>query len=291
MCDEFTGTGDGQATADTGLTRRNFAAMGAAAVVAGYVVPAPTQARALALAEGMVTVNTPDGACDAFFVHPARGRHPGVILWPDAIGLRDTKKSMARRLAAEGYAVLVVNQYYRTAPAPLGLDFAAFRTPEGRAKIGPLMGSLTPEAVSRDAVAHVAFLDAQRVVDKRRKIGTQGYCMGGAMALRTAAAVPGRVGAAASLHGGSLVTDRPDSPHRLLAASRASYLIAVARDDDAKAPGDKDELRRAAVAAGRHAEIEVYAANHSWCVPDAPAFDLAEAVRAYSRILALYRRL
>ncbi len=287
MCDDFTAATDDETLARKGLTRREFSAMGTAAALATY---APL-AQAAALSEAMVSVATPDGACDAFFVHPAKGRHPGVIFWPDAIGLRDAKKAMARRLAAEGYAVLVVNPYYRNAPAPLGLDFAVFRTPEGRARVGPLMASLTPDAVMRDAAAHVAFLDAQKVVDKRRGIGTQGYCMGGSMTIRSAAAVPGRVKAAASFHGGGLVTGKPDSPHRLLARAQASCLIAVARNDDAQAPADKDIFRAAAAEAKRPAEVEVYAADHGWCVPDAPAYNKAEADRAWARLLVLYAKL
>jgi carboxymethylenebutenolidase len=239
-----------------------------------------------------VEVTTADGKADAFFVHPASGRHPGVIIWPDALGLRDTKKAIGRRLAAEGYAVLVVNQYYRTARAPLNLDFSAFRTPEGRQKLQPLMGPLgTPEPVMRDAAAHVAFLDAQKPVDKKRGIGVQGYCMGGAFAVRTAAASPGRIGAAASFHGGGLVTDKPDSPHQVIAASKAAFLIAVARDDDARAPGDKDAIRAAAQKAGRPAEVQVYAGDHGWCVPDSPSYNQAEAERAWTRLLALYAKL
>jgi carboxymethylenebutenolidase len=267
MCDEFTVTGtSGQA-------------------------PPVNAGRFQGLTECMVEVATPDGACDAFFVHPAEGAHPGVVLWPDAIGLREVKKDMARRLANDGYAVLVINPYYRNTRAPLDVTFDDFRTEEGRRKIMPLMGGITPENTMRDAKAFVAWLDGQAAVDTARGIGTQGYCMGGALAVRTAAAVPDRVGAAASFHGGGLVTDRPDSPHRLIAATKASYLIAPGRDDDERAPTDKDTLRAAAEAAGRPAEIEVYAADHGWCVPDAPAYDQAEADRAWARLLALYARL
>ncbi|CAN5132396.1 dienelactone hydrolase family protein [soil metagenome] len=288
MCDEFTSSKDDSATAREGLTRREFAALGTAAALAGY---APRATAAETLAETMVEVTTPDGKCDAFFVHPAKGRHPGVLFWPDAFGLRDAKKAMARRLAAAGYAVLVVNPYYRDVRAPLPFDFSAFRTAEGREKIMTLMASLTPERVTSDAGAHVAFLDAQPAVDTKRGIGVQGYCMGGSITIRSAAAVPSRVKGAATFHGGSLVTDKPDSPHRLLGQTRASFLIAVARDDDQKAPGDKDSLRAAAKAAGRPAEIEVYAGDHSWCVPDAPAYNQPEADRAWARLLALYSKL
>jgi carboxymethylenebutenolidase len=288
MCDESTAANDEMALARKGLTRREFAAMGTAAALAAY-----TQLSAAAgpLTERMVEVTTPDGKCDAFFVHPATGRHPGVVFWPDALGLRDAKQAMARRLAADGYAVLVVNPYYRNVRAPLGLDFATIFTPEGRQKLGAYMPALTPEAISRDATAHVAFLDAQAAVDTQRGIGVQGYCFGGPIAIRTAVAVPKRVKAVATFHGGGLVTDKPDSPHRLLGQTQAAFLIAVARNDDQKAPGDKEMFRAAAAAAGRAAEIEVYAGDHGWCVPDAPAYDQAEADRAWARLLARYSKL
>jgi carboxymethylenebutenolidase len=184
--------------------------------------------------------------------------------------------------------VLVVNQYYRDARAPIVETLADFRTPEGQAKLGPLRAKVTADRVTRDGAAFVAFLDAQDAVDKRRRIGTQGYCMGGPFTVRTAFAAPGRVGAAASFHGNGLVEDAADSPHRLLARTGASYLIAIARNDDARAPADKETLRQAAAAAGRAAEIEVYPADHGWCVPDAPAYDEVQADRAWARLLALY---
>jgi carboxymethylenebutenolidase len=291
MCDEFTAAADEEALERKGLTRREFAAMSAAAAVVACGPATDANGKDVALKEAMVEVATPDGKADAFFVHPASGTHPGIILWPDAVGLRDVKKAMARRLAASGYAVLVVNQYYRTGRAPHDLNFAMFRGPEGKAKMGPLVAPLTPEAVTRDGAAYVAWLDAQPVVDKKRGIGTQGYCMGGPFTVRTAAAANQRVKAAASFHGGGLVTDKPDSPHRLLASTQASYLIAIARNDDEKAPGEKDAFRTAATAAGRPAEIEVYPADHGWCVPDAPAYDQVQADRAWERLLALYTKL
>lgn len=291
MCDEFTAEDDDKAQAGRGVTRRDFAAMGAAATMSAYLANVEAFAQAKPLSERMVMVRTPDGQSDAFLVHPARGKSPGVILWPDVLGLRETKKAMARRLAASGYAVLVVNQYYRNFRGPLGPDFSSFRSPEGVAKLTPARAALTAEALTRDAVAYVAFLDAQAAVDKRRGIGTQGYCMGGPFTIRTAAAVPSRVKAAASFHGGGLVTAEPTSPHKLLAATQASYLIAVAKNDDARAPTDKDAFRAAAAAAGRPAEIEVYPADHGWCVPDGPAYNQAEADRAWARLLALYAKL
>ncbi|MDR2856608.1 MAG: dienelactone hydrolase family protein [Novosphingobium sp.] len=268
MCDETTVLGERPA--------------GGAGEVAAFTAP---QA---GLSEAMVDVRTDDGTCEAFFVHPAGGRHPGVIFWPDAIGLRDAKKAMARRLAASGYAVLAVNQYYRNARLPLGIAFSDFGDAEKRARLMPLIRALTSDALTRDARAFAAFLDSQAAVDTGRGIGTQGYCMGGGQAFRTGAAVPERVGAVASFHGGGLVTDAPDSPHRLFAMTNAAFLILPGRDDHAGQPEAVGLLREAAAAAGRPAEIEVYNADHGWCVPDAPAYDAGEADRAWGRLLALY---
>ncbi|MBW8755877.1 MAG: dienelactone hydrolase family protein, partial [Sphingomonadales bacterium] len=280
-----------EALARKGLSRREFAALGAAAAIAACSGGDGEAKSSGSLAERMVRVTTPDGTCDAFFVHPARGAHPGVVIWPDIAGLRDAFKAMARRLAGAGYAVLVVNQYYRSAPAPLLASFAEWRTPAGQEKMKPAIAQINPEATTRDGAAFVAFLDAQAAVDKRRGIGTQGYCMGGPFTLRTAAAVPARVKAVASFHGASLVTDKPDSPHLAIARTQASLLFAIARGDDARAPTDKDTLRAAAAAAGRPAEIEVYPAEHGWCVPDTPVYDQAQADRAWERLLALYAKL
>jgi carboxymethylenebutenolidase len=187
--------------------------------------------------------------------------------------------------------VLVVNQYYRGAPAPVLTSFAQWRTPEGQAKLAPMIAALTSQAVTRDAAAYVRFLDGQPAVDRNRKIGSSGYCMGGPFAVRTAAAAPARVGAVASLHGASLVTDKPDSPHRLIAATHARFLFAIARGDDARSPGDKGALRAAAAAAHRPAEVEVYPAEHGWCTIDAPVYDRVQADRAYARMLALFTQL
>ncbi|HKX79234.1 MAG TPA: dienelactone hydrolase family protein, partial [Novosphingobium sp.] len=238
-----------------------------------------------------VRVTTEDGVADAFFVHPARGRHPGVIMWPDIAGVREAKKIMARQLAAQGYAVLCVNPYYRSAPAPVMESFAEFMQPGGRERVSAYRALLTPAAVTRDARAYVTFLDASEAVDTKRGIGSHGFCMGGPFTVRSAAAVPARVRAAASFHGGGLVTDEADSPHKLLGRTQASYLIAVARNDDEKAPGDKDAFRAAAEKAGRPAEIEVYPADHGWMVPDAPSWDPIAADKGFQRMLALYGKL
>jgi carboxymethylenebutenolidase len=291
MCDDFTEAAEDEALARKGMSRRDFAALGAAATIVACSGGDGEAKDAGDLTERMVQVPTPDGTCDAFFVHPAKDAHPGVVFWPDVAGLRDAKKVMARRLAASGYAVLVVNPYYRGARAPVLDSMAAWRTPEGQAKIGPLRAALNADAVTRDGKAFVAWLDTQPAVDKRRKIGTQGYCMGGPFTVRTAFAAPERIGAAASFHGGGLVGAEPDSPVKLLDETRAAYLFAIARNDDSRAPGDKDALRAAAEAAKRSAEIEVYPADHGWCVPDAPAYDQVQADRAWDRLLALYAKL
>jgi carboxymethylenebutenolidase len=286
MCDDFTLEAD-----KTALSRRKFGIMGGAAVVTAGYAPAALAKGAPALTERMVEIPTPNGICDAFFVHPAKGKHPGVIFWPDSGGLRDAKKDMARRLAAKGYAVLAVNQYYRAAKSPVLTSFSEWRTPEGQAKLKPMIATVTPEGVALDSKVFVAWLDLQKAVDKKRGIGSQGYCMGGPFTVRTAASNPGRVRAAASFHGGGLVGDKPDSPSRLLARTKASYLFAIARNDDARAPKDKDALKEAAAKAGRPAEIEVYAGDHGWTVPDSPVYDKAAADHAFDRLLALYKKL
>lgn len=290
MCDDFTAEAETAHLTSRGLNRRQFAALGATAALAGCTGSIAADGGS-SVAERMVSITTADGVCDAFFVYPTKGKHPGIVMWPDIAGLRDVKKIMARALAAQGYAVLVINQYYRSGPAPVMKSFSEYRTPEGQAKIAPMREALTPEAITRDAKAFVAFLDMQDPVDKKRGIGSNGYCMGGPFTVRTAAAVPARVGAAASLHGAGLVTEAPDSPHRLLSATKASYLFAIARNDDAKQPEAKTELRKAADAARRPAEIEVYQADHGWCVADSPAYDPSEADRAWKNMLKLFSKL
>ncbi len=277
------------------LSRRAFIAIPLAAGVAAAAASAYERVQVV---ETDVEVATPDGRCDAVFVHPVSGKHAGVLIWPDAFGLRPALREMARRLAGSGYSVLVPNPFYRNTRAPV-FDMAHFdfQKPEDRAKLGPLMaGVKAAGAAERDAVAYLAFLDAQPQVDLTRKVGTQGYCMGGALALRTAAAVPKRVGAAASFHGGGLVTEEPDSPHRLAPVIEAQVYIAVAADDDEKQPEAKDVLRKAFAAAKRSAEIEVYPeALHGWCMPDMPVragqppiYRAADAEKAWEKLLALY---
>ncbi len=285
MCDELT-----EAENAAWLSRRQFGAASASvammATVPGCMAqPAPA---ALPTKGRAVTITTPDGKVDAWFYAPETGKHPAIILWPDIAGLREAYKTMAARLASAGYAVLVVNHYYRGAVAPVLNSLAGWRTPEGQAKLKPLIAGITPEATTRDATAFVQWLDAQAQVDTAKKIGTCGYCMGGPYTVRTAAAQPARVGAAASFHGAGLVGDAPDSPVNLLAKTNAAFLIAIAQNDDASAPAEKDALIAAAKAAGRPAEVEVYPAQHGWCTIDAPIYDQVQADKAWGRMLALY---
>lgn len=283
MCDET----DLERFTAGGLTRRAFAATG---MLAGLAACTSMEDGVPELNETMVRVPTPDGTMDAFFVHPPKPA-PGVILWPDIAGLREVKKAMARRLAGNGYAVLVANPYYRDVPAPQFTDFADFQAQKGFEKVAPWRARATaPVAIERDARALVAWLDGQRTVDRKRGIGNQGYCMGGAFTIYSAAAVPGRVKAAASFHGGGLTTDKPDSPHLMLQRG-SDYLIAVAQNDDVKQPEAKTILRAAADRVRADAEIEVYPADHGWCVPDSPAYNQAQADRAWERLLALYANL
>ncbi len=275
--------------------RRDFVAL---SVATGLGAAARPAVAALAVSEREVQIRTADGTCDAALFYPANGTHAGVVVWPDAAGLRPAMRDIGRRLAGEGYAVLVPNPFYRIGKAPMfesaaTIDFSDAAT---RAKLTPLMGSVTaPGAAERDAAAFVAFLDGQAQVDRARKLGVQGYCMGGALTFRTAAAVPERIGGAASFHGGGLVTDKPDSPHRLVPRMHARVYVGIAANDDQRQPEAKDQLREAFAAAKVPAEVEVYPARHGWCVPDmpveagAPIYSAPDAERAWSKLLALYR--
>jgi carboxymethylenebutenolidase len=256
---------------------------------AGLAILLPRAANAQATAEAEVEITTPDGIADAFFVHPASGTHPGVLVWPDALGLRPAFNQMGRRLAESGYSVLVVNQYYRERRAPVAPEGATFQDPGVRESIMPLMRTLSPTTHVTDAQAFVSFLDEQASVDPDRMMGTTGYCMGGPITMRTAAARPDRIGAGASFHGGGLVTDAPDSPHLLVPRMRAQYLFAIAANDDEEQPEAKDVLRDSFATAGLPAEIEVYeGALHGWCPPDSAVYHQAQAERAWSRLLALF---
>lgn len=275
---------------DWTVNRRLFALGGMAAL--GACATGGAAVGKGSLVEDRVRVPTSAGTMDAFFVRPAQGRHPAIITWPDIAGLREAFEVMARRLATQGYAVLVVNPYYRAAAAPQFNDFADFRAKGGFESVGPWRAALTAHAIRDDATAAVAWLDRRPEVDTKRGVGTHGYCMGGPFTVWTAAAVPGRVRAAASLHGGGLVKPNdPQSPHNLLRQTQARFLFAIAKDDDEKAPEVKTALREAAASAGRPAEVEVYPAAHGWTVVDSPAYDAAAAERAWERMSALFATL
>ncbi|MBO6767445.1 MAG: dienelactone hydrolase family protein [Erythrobacter sp.] len=287
MCDEQ----DLARWAKAKLTRRAF---GGGAMAAGVAACAPVGVEAEAtetsggLTERTVGFDAPGGTMDGFFVHPAGTRSPLVLFWPDIGGIREAKRQMARRLAGDGYAVFVANPYYRDVAGQQFEDFADFASSGGWEKASRWRRKLDAEAIQADTRAATAWLDTQPGVDRARGIGTQGYCMGGPFTVWSVAAVP-RMKAAASFHGGGLVRDSDTSPHRMLRED-AHYLIAIARDDDAKEPEAKTEFREAANSNGAEAEIEVYDADHGWCVPDAPACDQAEADRAWARLLATYAK-
>lgn len=271
----------------SGMSRRSF---GALTVGAGLVSLLPRTAGAAVLKEEEVEITTPDGTADAYFAHPAEGAAPGVLVWPDIFGLRPAFRQMGRRLAESGYSVLVVNPFYRTRHAPTAPENPDFNDPATRAALMALAGSLTPQTTVTDARAFVGWLDAQPSVHKRRKMGTTGYCMGGPFTLRTAAEFPARIGAGASFHGGGLVTGKPDSPHLLIPKIRAHFLIAIAENDDERQPDAKNVLRAAFAQAKVPAEIEVYAgAKHGWCPPDSRVYNDAQAERAWSRQLVLFK--
>lgn len=276
------------------INRRQFGALaGAAAMVACAPATGNGSGKGesgLTMFSDAVSIETQDGMLDGFLVYPEQGQQfPGVIMWPDIAGLRKSKMGMAMRLANEGYAVLVVNPYYRDVAGEQFADFAAFIGEDGFQKVGPWREKLDAAAIMRDAKSIVAWLDQQPQIDSSRGIGTQGYCMGGPFTIWSAAAAPDRITAAASFHGGGLVRDdNPMSPHKLLDQTQASFLIAVAQDDDAKTPEMKTVFASAAKAAGRPAEIDVYAGDHGWTVPDSPAYAEKAAERAFADLKELY---
>jgi carboxymethylenebutenolidase len=270
------------------VTRRAFGAMSAGA---GLVAVLPRVVNAQAVTESEVEIATPSGMADCYFVHPSSGSHAGVIVWPDILGLRPAFRQMGRRLAESGYSVLVVNPFYRSARAPVVPEGASFNDPNVRNTVFPLAQSLTADTNKEDAIAFVDWLDEQDSVAADRKMGTTGYCMGGPIIMRTAAARPDRIGAAASFHGGNLTTDNESSPHLLIPQMRADFLFAIAENDDMQNPESKNILREAFTAAGLNAEIEVYAgAQHGWCPPDSAVYNEALAERAWSRLMVLFER-
>jgi len=263
------------------VTRKQFGVL----LGAGVAMMLPRVANAVGVAESEVEVTTPDGKADCYFVHPSSGSAPGVLIWPDIFGLRPAFRTMGKRLAESGYSVLVVNPFYRVKKAPTAPAGGATPIQEVR----PLAQGLNETTHMTDAKAFIGWLDRQSSVAKNRKMGTQGYCMGGPMALRTAAAVPDRVGAVASFHGGGLVTDQPNSPHLQAAKTKAQFLIAIAANDDARSPNDKTTLKETFEKADLPAEIEVYTgAAHGWCPPDSTVYNEPQAEKAWARLLALY---
>jgi carboxymethylenebutenolidase len=270
-----------------GLSRRELAAL---TLGAGFAFALPRVANALDTAESEVEIETPDGKADAYFVHPATGKHPAVLVWPDIFGLRPAFRQMGKRLAESGYAVLVINPFYRTQKAPTAPEKASFDDPETRKQLMALRGTLSPATARTDAQAFVAWLDAQAAVDTKRGVGTTGYCMGGPLVFETAAIVPARIGAAATFHAGGLVTDKPDSPHLLVPKKRAHFLVAIPGNDHEKQPEAKDVLVDAFAKAGLPAEIEVYTGTlHGWCPPDSAVYNAEQAERAWERMLALFK--
>ena len=289
MCDENSLNDMTEHLQKTGadMTRRRFGLLAAGGAMLAAL---PRAANAVDTKDQDITVKTPDGIAEAYFVHPASGKAPAVLVWPDAFGLRPAFKQMAKRLAESGYAVFVPNPYYRTAKVPAlpdGLDFAK---PDDRAQIMKLMSTLSADTNLTDAKAFITFLDGHAAVDNKKKMGTTGYCMGGPMTMRTAAAHPDRVGAAGSFHGGGLVTKDPSSPHLLVPKMKAQYLFAIAENDDKAQPDAKTALREAFDAAKLKAEIEVYAGTmHGWCPPDAAVYNKDQAEKAWSRLLATFK--
>ncbi|MBM3820065.1 MAG: dienelactone hydrolase family protein [Acidimicrobiia bacterium] len=265
------------------VTRREFGAL----VGAGMVMMLPRVVNAVDVTEADVTIKTPDGTADAYFVHPVTGAAPAVLVWPDIFGLRPAFRQMGKRLAESGYSVLVVNPFYRVKKAPTAEAGAKTPIPS----LIPLAQALNETTHMTDARAFIGWLDQQPSVNRNRRVGTQGYCMGGPMALRTAAAMPNRVGAAASFHGGGLVTEMGNSPHLQASKTKASLLIAIAENDDMRAPNEKNVLKETFAKVNLAAEIEVYAgAAHGWCPPDSQVYNQPQAERAWTRLLALYQK-
>lgn len=274
------------------VSRREFVALSLAAGLSAAARPAASAD--LRVTERSVEVKTPDGVCDAAFFHPAAGSYPGVLVWPDSLGLRPALRELGNRMAGEGYSVLVPNHLYRTDRGPgFGESFNPLKNPADAERYRRAMTPfLAPGAAERDAVAYVEFLDAQPQVSKSKKIGTHGYCLGGPYVLKTAAALPDRIGAGASFHGGLLVTDKPDSAHLLAPRIKARLYFAIASDDDEREPEVRDKLIHALAAANIRAEIEVFAnARHGWCVPDhkPAANNKTDAERAWRKLVALYK--
>jgi len=269
------------------LSRRQF---GALSLGVGLTAMLPRLADAADTTEAEVEIKTPDGTCDAYLVHPVKGKYPAVLIWPDIFGLRPAFRQMGKRLAESGYTVLVINPFYRTKKAPTAPEHPDFNDPATRQGLMSLAGTLAPATALTDATAFVAYLDSQPAVDKKRKMGTTGYCMGGPFVFRTAAAFPARVGAGATFHGGGLATDKPESPHLLIPQMKAQFLIAIAENDDQREPEAKNILRDSFAKAHLSAEIEVYAGTkHGWCPPDSAVYNAEQAEKAWGRMMVLFK--
>ncbi len=289
MCDRDTLEDTIEYQLRSGLSRREFGVLTLGAGLTSMLAPV-ARGDELAVTESDVDIRTPDGTADAYFVHPSKGAHAAVLVWPDIFGLRPAFRQMGKRLAGAGYSVLVVNPFYRKQRAPTAPEHADFDDPATQKTLMGLMHSLSPATTQTDAVAFVQWLDGQPAVDRRKRIGTTGYCMGGPLTMRTAAAVPERVGAGGSFHGGGLVTDQPDSPHLLIPKMKARYLVAIAESDDKRQPEAKDVLREAFAKARLPAEIEVYPGTiHGWCPIDSKVYNHDQAEKAWSRMLVLFK--
>ena len=288
MCDEITERDNAEYLSGKGLTRRDFNRHSVGVALAMML---PAVANAVDVVEQEVLVPTPDGMADCYFVHPAKGAHAAVIVWPDIMGIRTSFRMMGKRLAESGYSVLVVNPYYRSVKGPVIEDGESFSNPEVRERLMPFYRSLSPETAVTDGRAFVAYLDQQPSVDTGRKIGTTGYCMTGSYTMLLAAALPERIGAGGSFHGGGLATDADNSPHLLVPKMKAGFLIAIAANDDEKDPNARILLREAFDQAGVSAEIEVYEDTlHGWCPPVSVVYNEAQAEGGWCRRLAVWQR-
>lgn len=290
MCDQDTPHDINEYLDSNPLTRRHFMAISAGLSLSSLLAMYPEASNAADVTESDVMIKTPDGTADCYFVHPAKGASAAVLVWPDILGLRPAFRAMGKRLAENGYAVLVVNPFYRKMKSPVVAAGASFADPKVREMVMPLMQSLTPEIQFTDAKAFLAWLDQQAAVDKKKKIGTTGYCMGGPSVLRTASVAPDRVGAGATFHGAGLATADASSPHLVIPKTKASYLIAIADSDDKQDPKAKDTLKETFAKAGLQAHVEVYTGcSHGWTVPDFPVYNKEGAEKAWAAMLDLFK--
>jgi carboxymethylenebutenolidase len=275
---------------DTSLTRRAMLLSIGAAAAAGSMPAFAEDPGARKVTERNVTVKTADGSADAaLFAPEGKGKWPAVLMWPDILGLRPVFREMGRRLAAQGYVVLVPNPYYRAQKAPVVEGPFDFNSKEDMGRIRKFREGLTDAMVDRDSAAYVKYLSAQPQTDRRRKMGVQGYCMSGPISFRTAAVRPDRIGAVATFHPGALVTDKPSSPHLLIPKSRAAYLVIIAKNDAEKMPKEKPNLDAAFAKAKKSAKVEISSANHGWTVAGSQTYDEQEAERAWAELLRFYR--